>query len=41
MGPDEFYPERFLIDDHQTNDQRAASIAFGGGHRQCIGKDMT
>ena len=40
IDPDQFYPERFLIEDHLTNDSRAASIPFGGGHRQCIGKDL-
>jgi hypothetical protein len=40
LGPDQFYPERFLIEDQHSNDNRAASIPFGGGHRQCIGKDL-
>ena len=40
IDPDQFYPERFLIEDHQSNDRRAAWIPFGGGHRQCIGKDL-
>jgi cytochrome P450 len=40
IDPNHFYPERFLIEDHQSNDKRAASIPFGGGNRQCIGKDL-
>jgi cytochrome P450 len=40
IDPDQFYPERFLIKDQQSNDNRAAFIPFGGGHRQCIGKDL-
>jgi cytochrome P450 len=40
IDPDQFYPERFMIEDQHSNDNRAASIPFGGGHRQCIGKDL-
>lgn len=40
IDADQFYPERFCIDDDQTSDTRMASIPFGGGHRPCIGKDL-
>jgi len=36
IHPDQFYPERFLI---ESNDQ-ITSMTFGGGHRQCIGQDF-
>lgn len=38
IDPDLFYPERFQGDDR--NHHSFASIAFGGGHRQCIGQDL-
>jgi cytochrome P450 len=35
----EFHPERFLDDpDHKNN--LSALMAFGGGHRQCMGQDL-
>ncbi len=41
MDPDQFHPERFLI---ETNDNKLNnkidSVTFGGGHRQCIGQDF-
>jgi cytochrome P450 len=39
IPPDQFHPERFLI---QTNDNNniIISMTFGGGHRQCIGQDF-
>ena len=40
IDPDQFYPERFLIEEQHSNDKSAASIPFGSGHRQCIGKDL-
>lgn len=39
VGPDQFYPERFASNDDAMN-VKAASIPFGGGHRQCIGQDL-
>ncbi|CAF3543170.1 unnamed protein product [Rotaria socialis] len=36
---DQFHPERFLIESNM-NSNKTASIAFGGGHRQCIGQDF-
>ena len=39
MDPDRFYPERFLPENLQLS-CRAASMPFGGGHRQCIGQDL-
>jgi cytochrome P450 len=39
IDPDQFHPERFLTKPNDGNN-KAASIAFGGGHRQCIGKDF-
>lgn len=35
----EFPPERFL-DDSKKKNNLSASIAFGGGHRQCMGQDL-
>ena len=35
----EFHPERFL-DDPDSKNNVAASMAFGGGHRQCMGQDL-
>ncbi|CAF2781135.1 unnamed protein product [Rotaria sp. Silwood2] len=40
VDPDQFYPERFLVEDNDINNNKAASIPFGGGHRQCIGQDL-
>ena len=34
-----FHPERFL-DDLEPKNNLAASMAFGGGHRQCMGQDL-
>ncbi len=33
----EFHPERFL-EDPESKNNLAASMAFGGGHRQCMGQ---
>ena len=38
IDPDLFYPERFQTDD--KDNLAFVSIAFGGGHRQCIGQDL-
>lgn len=35
----EFHPERYLDDPEQKNNL-AASMAFGGGHRQCMGQEL-
>ena len=35
----EFHPERYL-DDPEHKNNPAASIPFGGGHRQCMGQDL-
>ena len=35
----EFHPERFL-DDPEHRNNLAALMAFGGGHRQCMGQDL-
>ena len=35
----EFHPERYL-DDPEEKNNLAASMAFGGGHRQCMGQDL-
>ncbi|CAF1422000.1 unnamed protein product [Rotaria sp. Silwood1] len=40
VDPDQFYPERFLVEGNDINNNKAASIPFGGGHRQCIGQDL-
>ncbi|CAF1064376.1 unnamed protein product [Rotaria sordida] len=40
VDPDQFYPERFLVEGNDANNNKAASISFGGGHRQCIGQDL-
>ncbi|CAF4027560.1 unnamed protein product [Rotaria sordida] len=39
VDPDQFYPERFLVEGNDVYNNKAASIPFGGGHRQCIGQD--
>lgn len=39
MDPSRFCPERFLPENIQLSN-RAASIPFGGGHRQCPGQDL-
>jgi cytochrome P450 len=38
--PDQFYPERFLNESEAINNNKAALIPFGGGHRQCSGQDL-
>ncbi|CAF4340107.1 unnamed protein product [Rotaria sp. Silwood2] len=38
IDPNLFYPERFLNED--KNHHPYAFIPFGGGHRQCLGKDL-
>ena len=38
IDPDLFYPERFQGEDKHHHPY--ALIAFGGGHRQCIGQDL-
>ena len=38
IDPDSFYPERFLADDEHH--APFALIPFGGGHRQCIARDL-
>ncbi|CAF4338802.1 unnamed protein product [Rotaria sp. Silwood2] len=38
--PDKFYPERFLNESEEGNNNKAALIPFGGGHRQCPGQDL-
>lgn len=40
VGPNQFYPERFLSEDDSKSNNKRASIVFGGGHRQCIGQDL-
>ncbi|CAF1178689.1 unnamed protein product [Adineta steineri] len=35
----EFHPERFLYDTEHRNNL-SALMAFGGGHRQCMGQDL-
>lgn len=35
----EFHPERFL-DDPEHKNNLSALMAFGGGHRQCMGQDL-
>lgn len=40
VSPDQFYPERFLNEENEIHNNKAASIPFGGGHRQCIGQDL-
>lgn len=35
----EFHPERY-IDDHEQKNNLDALMAFGGGHRQCMGQDL-
>ncbi|CAF1142003.1 unnamed protein product [Rotaria sp. Silwood1] len=40
-NPDQFYPERFLNQSEEIgNNNKAALISFGGGHRQCAGQDL-
>jgi cytochrome P450 len=39
INPNQFYPERFLITDN-ANNNKIASMTFGGGQRQCIGQDF-
>lgn len=39
IDPDIFYPERFLNED--KNHHSYALIPFGGGHRQCVGQDLS
>lgn len=39
-NPDQFYPERFLNETDEVKNNKAASIPFGGGHRQCVGQDL-
>jgi cytochrome P450 len=36
--PRQFVPERFLFEDR--NHHRLALMAFGGGHRACMGKEL-
>lgn len=38
IDPNLFYPERFLKEDQ--NHHPLALIPFGGGHRQCVAKDL-
>lgn len=38
--PDQFYPERFLNESGAINNNKAALIPFGGGHRECTGQDL-
>ncbi|CAF3597998.1 unnamed protein product [Rotaria sp. Silwood1] len=38
IDPELFYPERFL--DEDKNHHPYAFLAFGGGHRQCLGQDL-
>jgi cytochrome P450 len=38
VDPELFYPERFLGEDKDHH--AMASIPFGNGHRQCIGRDL-
>jgi cytochrome P450 len=33
-------PERFLNETEKIKNNKAASIPFGGGHRQCPGQDL-
>ncbi|CAF1377938.1 unnamed protein product [Rotaria sordida] len=40
MDLNEFHPERFFNENMAYNN-KAASIPFGGGHRQCMGQDLT
>ena len=39
LDPNEFHPERFLIDGQDNN--KTTSVSFGGGHRQCPGQDFS
>ncbi|CAF3333760.1 unnamed protein product [Rotaria sp. Silwood2] len=39
INPNEFNPERFLNENMKYNN-KAASIPFGGGHRQCMEQDL-
>ena len=40
-NPNQFYPERFLNNQSpEFNNNKAALIPFGGGHRQCPGQDL-
>jgi cytochrome P450 len=39
ISPNEFHPERFLIETNENNN-KMIPITFGGGHRQCIGQDF-
>lgn len=38
VDPEIFYPDRFLNED--KNHHPCALLAFGGGHRACIGQDL-
>ncbi|CAF2352715.1 unnamed protein product [Rotaria sp. Silwood2] len=39
--PDQFYPERYMMEGTENQqDKQYVSLAFGGGHRQCIGQDL-
>ncbi|CAF2870842.1 unnamed protein product [Rotaria sp. Silwood2] len=38
IDPELFYPERFLREDKHHHPY--ALIPFGGGHRQCLGRDL-
>ncbi len=39
--PDQFYPERYMIEGIESQQDKAhVSLAFGGGHRRCIGQDL-
>ena len=37
--PNEFHPERFLVESENST-KRIVPMTFGGGHRQCIGQDF-
>ena len=37
--PNQFHPERFLIENNDST-KKTVPITFGGGHRQCIGQDF-
>ena len=39
IDPNIFYPERFLNEDKDHHSH--ALIPFGGGHRQCVGQDLS
>ncbi|CAF5034978.1 unnamed protein product, partial [Rotaria sp. Silwood1] len=39
MDPEQFHPERYLID-YNNDNSKIAFLTFGGGHRQCLGQDF-